>query len=55
MLSKLPCWNNKRVKRLKSKEKYRNHYLFYKGIEKLENQFDAINLIKLMKQVKLLV
>lgn len=50
----MPCWRDSRIKSLKKKETYRNHYLFHKGCQKLDNEFDAINMIKLMKQVKLL-
>ena len=39
----------------KGDEALRNHYLFYKGQKKLDKEFDAIHMIKLMKQVKLLV
>lgn len=51
----LPCWRSAKVKELKKNEKYRNHYLFHKGCQKLDNEFDAINMIKLMKQARLLV
>ena len=50
----LPCWRNARVKELKKHDSYRNHYLYLKGCQKLDYEFDAINMIKLMKQVKLL-
>ncbi len=51
----MPCWRSSKVKKMKESDKFRNHYLFHKGCEKLDNEFDAINMIKLMKQVKLLV
>jgi hypothetical protein len=51
--SLLPCWSESRVKRLK--HRYRSIYLLRKGIKKIDYEFDAINMIKLMKQMKLLV
>ena len=55
MKSIFSCCLKKRAKRLKNEDDYRNHYLYYKGVKKLSREFDAINLLKLMKQVKLLV
>ena len=51
----LPCWRSSRVKKFKKNDTFRNHYLVHKGCQKLDNEFDAIHMIKLMKQVKLLV
>lgn len=51
----MPCWSKSKIKKLKGNQSHRNHYLFHKGCQKLDNEFDAINMIKLMKQVKLLV
>ncbi|CDW90070.1 UNKNOWN [Stylonychia lemnae] len=38
----------------KHEELYRKQYLFRKGVKKINHEFDAISLLKLMKQVKLL-
>jgi hypothetical protein len=50
----LPFWTSSRVRRLKERKEYRNHYLLKKDIKKIDHEFDAINIIKLMKQVKLM-
>lgn len=50
----LLCLTNKRLKKLKYDKETRNHYLFSKAIHKINNEFDAINLLKMMKQVKLM-
>eukprot|EP00347_Sterkiella_histriomuscorum_P018613 403344852 len=41
-------------KQIRQNLKYRSVYLYNKGVKKIDNEFDAISLIKLMKQVKLL-
>eukprot|EP00347_Sterkiella_histriomuscorum_P008160 403346153 len=41
-------------KKIRENLKYRSVYLYNKGVQKIDNEFDAISLIKLMKQVKLL-
>ena len=51
----MPCWRKAKAKIYKGDEAFRNHYLFHKGQKKLDKEFDAIHMIKLMKQVKLLV
>eukprot|EP00347_Sterkiella_histriomuscorum_P006291 403353331 len=38
----------------RNEDKYRKIFLFKKGVKKINNEFDAISLMKLMKQVKLL-
>ena len=55
MYSIMPCWRRSKTKLYKGDEALRNHYLFHKGQKKLDKEFDAIHMIKLMKQVKLLV
>ncbi len=55
MKSIFSCCLKKKAKRLKNQDDYRNHYLYDKGVKRLSREFDAINLLKLMKQVKLLV
>ena len=55
MQSILPCWRDKYVKQRKREDQFRNHYIYKKGKAKIENEFDAINLLKLLKQLKLLL
>ncbi|CDW89641.1 UNKNOWN [Stylonychia lemnae] len=42
------------LKMRKENQDFRQIYLFKKGVSKIDNEFDAISLLKLMKQVKLL-
>eukprot|EP00347_Sterkiella_histriomuscorum_P011755 403371224 len=39
---------------VKHLDSHRNIYLFKKGVKKINNEFDALSMLKLMKQVKLL-
>eukprot|EP00347_Sterkiella_histriomuscorum_P017277 403350001 len=39
---------------VKHLDSHRNIYLFKKGVKKINNEFDALSILKLMKQVKLL-
>ncbi len=48
LLSTVFCCLRSRVEKNKTNDKYRNHYLFYKGVKKLNHEFDAINLLKVM-------
>ncbi|CDW89571.1 UNKNOWN [Stylonychia lemnae] len=47
--------SDKKLSQLKHQEEYRNLYLLKKGVKKLDSEFDAISLFRLMKQVKLLL
>eukprot|EP00347_Sterkiella_histriomuscorum_P017124 403350573 len=42
------------LKKMKRDKNNRNNYLFHKGVEKINKEFDVISLMKLMKQFKLL-
>eukprot|EP00347_Sterkiella_histriomuscorum_P007363 403349230 len=43
-----------KLKEQKDQDNNRNIYLFHKGVKKIDHEIDAISLMKLMKQVKLL-
>lgn len=48
------CLSTKKLKSLKHNSQFRHHYLFQKASHKINHEFDAIALLKMMKQVKLM-